>query len=282
MVCLREKASSWRTRLAARLAFCLICMMSWNDGSVGRCALSRKSVAIMMAPSRLLKSWAMLPASRPIGLHLLLLVDLVLERALLRWSPAHRRSPPPRSRSCSSSMRSRKSGAKRSPAPASAASTGAISPLSFPRLRIAASSAPRSRSATTREDRAVAGLRSSTRRGTVGRTSHWSPRSGPALSTVAIAIGVFWKKRMKRTSAARWGSVPSSRARLSTRVRDVPGAPSAPNATLWNRRTGSVRPLRVLRSISKTSVLTSPGTTASGVSRAAPFSGDDIVELKAA
>ena len=33
----------------------------------------------------------------------------------------------------------------------------------------------------------------------------------PCLSTVAIAIGVFWKKRMKRTSAARCGSVPSSR-----------------------------------------------------------------------
>ena len=48
-VCRREKASSCRTRLAARLAFCLICMMSWNDGSVGLWALSRKSVAIMMA-----------------------------------------------------------------------------------------------------------------------------------------------------------------------------------------------------------------------------------------
>ena len=64
-VCLRENASSCRTRLAARLAFCLICMMSWNDGSVGLCALSRKSVAIMMAPSTLLKSCAMPPASWP-------------------------------------------------------------------------------------------------------------------------------------------------------------------------------------------------------------------------
>ena len=61
----REKASSCRTRLAARLAFCLICMMSWNDGSVGLCAFSRKSVAIMMAESTLLKSWAMPPASWP-------------------------------------------------------------------------------------------------------------------------------------------------------------------------------------------------------------------------
>ena len=62
----------------------------------------------------------------------------------------------------------------------------------------------------------------------------------PALSTVAIAIGVLWKKRMKRTSAARCGSLPSSRARLSTSVREAPGAPSAPKATLWNSRTGTV------------------------------------------
>ena len=44
----------------------------------------------------------------------------------------------------------------------------------------------------------------------------------PVLSTVAIAIGVFWKKRMKRTSAARCGSLPSSLARLSTSVREAP------------------------------------------------------------
>ena len=81
----------------------------------------------------------------------------------------------------------------------------------------------------------------------------------PVLSTVAIAIGVFWKKRMKRTSAARCGSVRSSRARLSTSVREAPGAPSAPNATLWNSRTGTVRPPRVLKSMSITSVFTSPG-----------------------
>ena len=64
-VCLREKASSCRTSAAARLAFCLIWMMSWNEGSVGLCALSRKSVAIMMAESTLLKSCAMPPASWP-------------------------------------------------------------------------------------------------------------------------------------------------------------------------------------------------------------------------
>src|SRR5262249_16051748 len=54
----------------------------------------------------------------------------------------------------------------------------------------------------------------------------------PVLWTAAMASGVLWKKRMKRTSAARCGSVPSSRARLSTRVREAPGAPSAAKATL--------------------------------------------------
>ena len=92
----------------------------------------------------------------------------------------------------------------------------------------------------------------------------------PALSTVAIAIGVFWKKRMKRTSAARCGSEPSSRARLSTSVREAPAVPSAPKATLWNSRTGSGLPARVLRSRSSTSVLTSPGAALSVVSSAAP------------
>jgi hypothetical protein len=42
-------------------------------------------------------------------------------------------------------------------------------------------------------------------------------------------------------------------------VREAPGVPSAPNASLWKSRTGSVRPLRVLRSRSSTSVLSSPG-----------------------
>ena len=64
-VCLREKAKRWRTRPAARLAFWRICMMSWKDGSVGLWAFTRKSVAIMMAPSTLLKSCAMPPASLP-------------------------------------------------------------------------------------------------------------------------------------------------------------------------------------------------------------------------
>ena len=86
----------------------------------------------------------------------------------------------------------------------------------------------------------------------------------------AIAIGVDWKKRMKRTSAARCGSVASPRARLSTSVREAPGAPSAPNATLWNSRTGTERPPRVLKSRSSTSVFTSPGAAPSVVSSAAP------------
>src|SRR6516165_12576531 len=55
-VCRREKASNWRTSVAARVAFCLICMMSWNDGSVGLCAFSRKSFAIMMANDFLLNA----------------------------------------------------------------------------------------------------------------------------------------------------------------------------------------------------------------------------------
>src|ERR1700719_646521 len=49
---------------------------------------------------------------------------------------------------------------------------------------------------------------------------------------------------MKRISAARCGSVPSSRARLSTRVREAPGVPSAPKASLWKSRTRSVRAAR--------------------------------------
>src|SRR5471032_2683806 len=72
-VCLRENASSWRTSAAARLAFCLIWIMSWNDGSVG----------FMMADSTLLKSWdaAGKLADR---FHLLLLNDTVFQRALRR------------------------------------------------------------------------------------------------------------------------------------------------------------------------------------------------------
>jgi len=62
------------------LAFCLICMMSWNEDR-SAVALSRKSVAIMMADNTLLKSWAMPPEAGD-EFHLLLLRDFVLELAL--------------------------------------------------------------------------------------------------------------------------------------------------------------------------------------------------------
>ncbi len=155
-VCLREKASSCRTRLAARLAFCLICMMSWNDGSVGRCALSRKSVAIMMAPSTLLKSCAMLPASWPTGLHLLLLGDLVFQRCVARWSRAHRRWPLP-GRAPLLDRRDIEARRSARPSPSSAASTGAISPCPSAALRIAASSGGAVALGDDGEDRAVVG-----------------------------------------------------------------------------------------------------------------------------
>ena len=64
-VCWREKASSWRTRFAARFAFCLICMMSAKDWSPGRWRSSNRSEKPIIAVSRLLKSCAMPPASWP-------------------------------------------------------------------------------------------------------------------------------------------------------------------------------------------------------------------------
>src|SRR5471030_3264011 len=64
-VCCREKARSWRTRLAARLAFCLICMMSAKLGSPGRKRSSRRSQKPIIAVRRLLKSCATPPASWP-------------------------------------------------------------------------------------------------------------------------------------------------------------------------------------------------------------------------
>ena len=65
-------------------------------------------------------------------------------------------------------------------------------------------------------------------------------------------------------------------------MREEPGAPSAANATLWNSRTGSVRPPRVLRSMSKISVLTSPGAAESVVSSAAPSPGHQLLEPQSA
>ncbi len=64
-VCWREKARSWRTRFAARLAFWRICMMSAKDWSPGRWRISRRSQNPIIAVSRLLKSWATPPASWP-------------------------------------------------------------------------------------------------------------------------------------------------------------------------------------------------------------------------
>ena len=61
----RENASSWRTSEAARLAFCLMFMMSAKEGSDGRWLASSRSDAMMMAVSTLLKSCAMPPASWP-------------------------------------------------------------------------------------------------------------------------------------------------------------------------------------------------------------------------
>ncbi len=132
---------------------------------------------------------------------------------------------------------------------------------------MAASSAARSRSTTTERIERSSLLSTSSKALAKRALLRAMP---PALSTVAIAIGVFWKKRMKRTSAARWASSPASRARLSTNVRDAPGTPSAPKAILWNRRTGTGLPVRVLRSRSSTSVFTSPGAALSVVSSAAP------------
>src|SRR5262249_5735948 len=61
----------------------------------------------------------------------------------------------------------------------------------------------------------------------------------PCLSTVAIAIGVFWKKPMKRTSAARCGSIEPSPARLRTSVRHAPGAPEKERGGRGGRAVGA-------------------------------------------
>ncbi len=85
---MREKASNWRTSAAARLAFFFIWMMSWNDGSVGLCALSRKSVAIMMADKHVVEVVRDAAGELADRFHLLLLIDAVLQRALRRVSSA--------------------------------------------------------------------------------------------------------------------------------------------------------------------------------------------------
>src|SRR5262249_24916845 len=149
-------------------------------------------------------------------------------------------------------------------------------------VRIAASRTPRSRSATT--ERIERSFQASP------LNTGWSRRANlalestirPCLSTVAIAIGVFWKKRTNRTSAARCESIEPSRARLMTSVRDEPGVPSGPKATLWNSRTGTVRPPRVLRSMSRISVFTSPGRAGERVREPRAPPRHDLFELEAA
>src|SRR5207302_596433 len=86
---------------------------------------------------------------------------------------------------------------------------------------MATSSPSRSRSATTaRTDRLSPPSPLST--GLNSRANSAFERTiRPSRSTVASAIGVLWKKLMKRTSAARCGCGPSSRARLSTSWRVV-------------------------------------------------------------
>ena len=74
-------------------------------------------------------------------------------------------------------------------------------------FRMAASSAGRSRSVTTDKIERSSFLISPSK--VLAKRALLRPMR-PDLSTVAIAIGVFWKKRMKRTSAARCGSLPSS------------------------------------------------------------------------
>ena len=152
-----------------------------------------------------------------------------------------------------------------------------------PPRAIAASSAARSRSATTARIERLGSPLALEQRSWNSRANSALVRTMPPVwSTVAIAIGVWWKKRMKRTSAARCGSVPSSRARLSTSVREAPGVPSAPKASLWKRRTGSVRPLRVLRSRSSTSVFTLARRAAQRRQQRRAIAGDEVGKLEAA
>ena len=81
-VCLREKASSWRTSAAPRLAFCLICMMSWKRG-IGRLVRVEQEIGRHHDGGEhvveVVRDAAGELADR---LHLLLLVDAVLQVAL--------------------------------------------------------------------------------------------------------------------------------------------------------------------------------------------------------
>ena len=63
--CLRLKARSWRTRRAARSAAPMTCCTFRRRGSSASRPRRSSSPCPMMTMSRLLKSWAMPPASRP-------------------------------------------------------------------------------------------------------------------------------------------------------------------------------------------------------------------------
>ncbi len=63
--CLRLKARSWRVRVAARSPTRLISSTSLRTGSSARRRCSSRSLRPEMTGNRLLKSWAMPPASRP-------------------------------------------------------------------------------------------------------------------------------------------------------------------------------------------------------------------------
>ena len=205
-------------------------MMSANDGSVGLCALSRKSVAIMMAESTLLKSCAMPPASWPTSSIFCCWVSLVLEFALRRGlervddgrflvallllDRGDVEAPE------TLAVAGKRGVDRRNVALAARR----LCDGGVERLAIAFGDDGADRSGR-RLPRCSALWNSRANSGLVRTTP-------PSRSTVAIAIGVLWKKRMKRISAARCGSVPSSRARLRTSVREAPGVPSAPKASL--------------------------------------------------
>ena len=104
----------------------------------------------------------------------------------------------------------------------------------------------------------------------------------PSLSTVAIAIGVLWKKRMKRTSAARCGSVPSSRRAIEHQRARRPGRAVGAERDLVEqpRRNGASR--SGLEIDVETSVFTSPGAAGERRQQRRALAGDDVVEFQSA